>query len=164
MVSSKDGEWALSFVYFGIFSFTLCRKYWHLCIATHYKNESEILAFINYINTRLAHDADVKSFLPISTVDEGKSFFSSLKSGILPCKLVNFAVPGTIDENMIVKRPRATAQMLENQQRFLDGAKKIGVIVTNIGGQDILDGVPHLICGLVWQIIKVCYNFIPSHI
>jgi hypothetical protein len=35
-------------------------------------------------------------------------------------------------------------------------AKAVGCNIVNIGAQDLIDGVPHLCLGLIWQIIRVC--------
>jgi len=38
---------------------------------------------------------------------------------------------------------------------MLNSAKAIGCNVVNIGPSDIQSGTPHLILGLIWQIVKV---------
>ncbi len=43
----------------------------------------------------------------------------------------------------------------ENQTLALNSASAIGCNIINIGPQDIMDGRPHLVLGLLWQIIKV---------
>jgi plastin-1 len=43
----------------------------------------------------------------------------------------------------------------QNINLALNAAKSIGCQVVNIGAQDILEGRPILILGLIWQIIKI---------
>ena len=45
--------------------------------------------------------------------------------------------------------------MQENQTLALNSASSIGCNIINIGAQDIMEGRPHLILGLLWQVIKV---------
>lgn len=45
-------------------------------------------------------------------------------------------------------------QMTENQNVCINSAKAIGCQVVNIGAQDLIDGKPHLVLGLLWQVIK----------
>ena len=45
--------------------------------------------------------------------------------------------------------------MNENHDLCIKAAKEIGCSVVNIGGKDLLSGTPHLVMGLLWQIIKV---------
>jgi hypothetical protein len=45
--------------------------------------------------------------------------------------------------------------VVENLNAVLAGAKKMGVNLINIGVVDLEEGKPHLVLGLVWQIIKV---------
>lgn len=40
----------------------------------------------------------------------------------------------------------------------LAGAKNIGCSIVNIGPDDLSDGTPHLILGLVWQIVRVRHS------
>uniref|UniRef100_A0A8C9FXS1 Plastin 1 n=1 Tax=Pavo cristatus TaxID=9049 RepID=A0A8C9FXS1_PAVCR len=44
---------------------------------------------------------------------------------------------------------------LENLNLALNSASAIGCTVVNIGSQDLQEGKPHLVLGLLWQIIKV---------
>lgn len=45
--------------------------------------------------------------------------------------------------------------VVENLNHVLSGAKKIGVNLVNIGVVDLEEGKPHLVLGLVWQIVKI---------
>jgi hypothetical protein len=73
-------------------------------------------------------------------------------------KLINDAVPDTIDERVINKGKLNTFKIHENQTLAINSAKSIGCNVVNIGPQDLIDGIPHLVLGIVWQIIRVRYS------
>ncbi|XP_052208725.1 fimbrin-3-like isoform X3 [Diospyros lotus] len=75
-----------------------------------------------------------------------------LKAG----KLINIAVPGTIDERAInIKTILNPWERNENHTLCLNSAKAIGCTVVNIGNQDLVEGRPHLVLGLTSQIIKI---------
>ena len=76
--------------------------------------------------------------------------------GISPSsKLINASVPNTVDERAINKGKLNVFTIQENQTLALNSASSIGCNIINIGAQDIMDGRPHLVLGLLWQIIKV---------
>ncbi|TYJ09665.1 hypothetical protein E1A91_A11G156000v1 [Gossypium mustelinum] len=71
-------------------------------------------------------------------------------------KLINVAVPGTIDERAInTKRLLNPWERNENHTLCLNSAKAIGCTVVNIGTQDFIEGRRHLVLGLISQIIKI---------
>jgi plastin-1 len=71
-------------------------------------------------------------------------------------QLINFAVPGTIDERAINKKANLNIfQKTENVNLALGAAANIGCRLVNVGAQDIIGGRTRLILGLVWQIIKI---------
>ncbi|XP_042010361.1 fimbrin-1-like isoform X3 [Salvia splendens] len=71
-------------------------------------------------------------------------------------KLINVAVPGTIDERAINKKKVLNPwERNENHTLCLNSAKAIGCTVVNIGTQDLVEGRPHLVLGLISQIIKI---------
>lgn len=54
--------------------------------------------------------------------------------------------------------------IVENLNAVVAGAKKMGVNLVNIGVVDLEEGKPHLILGLVWQILKArSVKLISSH-
>ncbi|XWS75842.1 hypothetical protein CRYUN_Cryun01aG0126600 [Craigia yunnanensis] len=70
----------------------------------HHVNESEKASYVAHINSFLAEDKFLKSFLPIDPATN--ALFDLAKNGVLLCKLINIAVPGTIDERAInTKKP-----------------------------------------------------------
>lgn len=73
-------------------------------------------------------------------------------------ELIESAVPGTLDLDRI-HRPRSGQRgakflMLENHRLCLAAARAIGCNLVNISGEDLVDGRPYLVFGLLWQIIR----------
>jgi len=121
---------------------------------THSFSEEEKEAFSEYINGALSKDRDIGHRLPINPKD--MSLFTSVKDGLLLCKLINDAIKDTIDERVLNKGENLNVyKMTENQAVAINSAKAIGCNVINIGGQDLIDGTPHLVLGLIWQIVKI---------
>ncbi|TMW96489.1 hypothetical protein EJD97_007270 [Solanum chilense] len=120
----------------------------------HTISESEKASYVAHINNYLVRDEFLKKFLPIdpSTND----LFEISKDGVLICKLINVAVPGTIDERAInMKRMLNPWERNENHTLCLNSAKAIGCTVVNIGTQDFIEGRRHLVLGVISQIIKI---------
>ncbi|KAL5222561.1 hypothetical protein ABZP36_027274 [Zizania latifolia] len=120
----------------------------------HTISESEKASYVGHINAYLAEDPFLKNALPIDPATE--HIFHLTKDGVLLCKLINLAVPGTIDERAInTKKLLNLWEKNENHTLCLNSAKAIGCTVVNIGTQDLAEGRPHLILGLISQIIKI---------
>jgi len=87
---------------------------------------------------------------------KGDGLFEACKDGVLICKLINTAVPGTIDERVINKKSKLNPwERNENHELAINSAKAIGCRVVNISPAFIDEGRPHIVLGLVWQIIKI---------
>ncbi|CAO3610539.1 unnamed protein product [Cunninghamella blakesleeana] len=120
---------------------------------THTINEDERTEFTHHINSVLAGDAHIGSRLPIPT--NTMQLFDECRDGLILCKLINDAVPDTIDERVLNAGKKINQfQMVENNNIVINSAKAIGCSVVNIGSQDIMEAREHLILGLIWQIIK----------
>ncbi|CAI8612489.1 unnamed protein product [Vicia faba] len=120
----------------------------------HTISESEKASYVTHINNYLAEDDFLKKYLPLdpSTND----LFEIAKDGVLLCKLINVAVPTTIDERAINKKRLLNPwERNENHTLCLNSAKAIGCTVVNIGTQDLIEGRRHLVLGLISQIIKI---------
>ncbi|KAL7130880.1 hypothetical protein ABFS83_13G161700 [Erythranthe nasuta] len=116
--------------------------------------ESEKASYVAHINSYLRDDPFLKQFLPIDAASN--ALYDLAKDGVLLCKLINVAVPNTIDERAInTKRVLNPWERNENHTLCLNSAKAIGCTVVNIGTQDLIDGRPHLLLGLISQIIKI---------
>ncbi|XVE80461.1 hypothetical protein DITRI_Ditri14bG0141500 [Diplodiscus trichospermus] len=120
----------------------------------HTISESEKASYVRHINIYLGDDPFFKQFLPLDPASN--DLFNLAKDGVLLCKLINVAVPGTIDERAInMKRVLNPWERNENHTLCLNSAKAIGCTVVNIGTQDLVEGRPHLLLGLISQIIKI---------
>ncbi|KAK7276901.1 hypothetical protein RIF29_18049 [Crotalaria pallida] len=120
----------------------------------HTISDSEQGCYVAHINSYLGDDKFLKQFLPLDPATN--DLFDLAKDGILLCKLINVAVPGTIDDRAInAKRNLSLWERNENHTLCLNSAKAIGCTVVNIGAQDLVEGRPHLVLGLISQIIKI---------
>ncbi|KAJ1090526.1 hypothetical protein NDU88_003658 [Pleurodeles waltl] len=118
----------------------------------HSYSAEEKVAFVNWINKALQDDPDCQHLIPMDPSEN--SLFRSLRDGILLCKMINLSQPDTIDERAINKKKLTPFTMSENLNLALNSASAIGCTVVNIGSQDLQEGKPHLVLGLLWQIIK----------
>lgn len=119
----------------------------------HSYSEEERFAFVNWINSALEKDPDCRHVLPMDPNTD--SLFTSVADGIVLCKMINLSVPDTIDERTINKKKLTPFTTQENLNLALNSASAIGCHVVNIGAQDLKEGKPHLVLGLLWQIIKI---------
>jgi len=72
--------------------------------------------------------------------------------------LVNLSQPNTIDERAINRGAKLSIyQIHENLTLALNSAQAIGCNIIYIGADDLHAGKPHLLTGLLWQIIKVSF-------
>ncbi|KDO19870.1 hypothetical protein SPRG_14900 [Saprolegnia parasitica CBS 223.65] len=119
----------------------------------HSYSDEEKTAFAEHINNCLSGDAHL-AYLPIDP--SGHDLFASVMDGILLCKLINLAVPDTIDLRAVnIKNKLNVYEMTENHNLCINAAKSIGCSIVNIGPSDLLEGKPILVLGLVWQIIRI---------
>jgi len=125
-------------------------------LASHAYSLAERRAFSTWLNNQLASDPDCQTSIPINV--ESEALFSSLSDGIVLCKAINHARPGTVDERVLNKHPKEGKlnifKKAENIILGLNSALALGCKVVNIRPDDIAVGVPHLILGLLWQIIR----------
>ncbi|CAA7025342.1 unnamed protein product [Microthlaspi erraticum] len=120
----------------------------------HTISQSEKSSFVQHINRYLGDDPFLKQFLPLDP--NSNDLYELVKDGVLLCKLINVAVPGTIDERAInTKRVLNPWERTENHTLCLNSAKAVGCTVVNIGTQDLAEGRPHLVLGLISQLIKI---------
>ncbi|XP_073357488.1 fimbrin-5-like [Aegilops tauschii subsp. strangulata] len=120
----------------------------------HVINESEKTSYVNHINNFLGDDPFLKNFLPLDPTSN--DLFNLIGDGVLLCKLINVAVPGTIDERAInTKKDLNPWERNENHTLCLNSAEAIGCTLVNIGTQDLIEARPHLVLGLLSQIIKI---------
>lgn len=120
---------------------------------THTIKDTERYAFADWITKKLQDDPDCKNMLPIDP--DSNDLYVKIKDGILLCKLINTSVPDTIDERTINKTKLDVYRRTENHNLAINSASSIGCNITNIGHADLEAGKPHLVLGLIWQIIRI---------
>ncbi|KAM4542824.1 plastin-1-like [Odontesthes bonariensis] len=118
----------------------------------HSYSDEEKVALVNWINKSLGKDPDCQHLLPLNPNDE--SLFTSVRDGILLCKMINLSEPDTIDERVINKNNPTTFKMTENLVLAMNSASAIGCTVVSMDAHELTAGKPHLVMGLLWQIIK----------
>nr|XP_006008768.1 PREDICTED: plastin-3 isoform X3 [Latimeria chalumnae] len=79
----------------------------------------------------------------------------TLEQILFRLKMINLSVADTIDERAINKKKLTPFTIQENLNLALNSASAIGCHVVNIGAEDLREGKPHLVLGLLWQIIKI---------
>ncbi|KAG1326772.1 fimbrin-4 [Cocos nucifera] len=120
--------------------------------------EEEISAILGESYRDTSQEIDFETFLQILFFERMLMFVSVcvLNDSTGCIKLINVAVPGTIDDRAInTKRVLNPWERNENHTLCLNSAKAIGCTVVNIGTQDLVEGRPHLLLGLISQIIKI---------
>ena len=70
-------------------------------------------------------------------------------------KIINHSCPDTIDERTINKKNLTLYKKHENLTLALSSAQAIGCNIVNIDAHDLTKGSPHLVLGLLWQIIRI---------
>lgn len=120
---------------------------------THSYSDEEKVAFVDWINHALSADAELKHSLPLK--EDDLSLFEACGDGILLSKLINVSVADTIDERALNKKKLNVYKVHENQTLMLNSAKAIGCNIVNVGADDVIAGTPHLILGIIWQIIRI---------
>ena len=110
--------------------------------------------FARVINQGLEKDEDVKSLLPIDP--DTDALFAAIDNGIILCKLVNVAQPGTIDERVInIGGDLNVFKISENLNLALASIKSIGLKVIGVDAELIRKRTESLILGLLWQLIRI---------
>ncbi|KAM4046876.1 plastin-2 [Anomaloglossus baeobatrachus] len=119
----------------------------------HSYSEEEKYAFVNWVNKALEKDPDCKHVIPMNP--DTDDLFKAVGDGIVLCKMINLSVPDTIDERAINKKKLTPFTIQENLNLALNSASAIGCHVVNIGAEDLKEGKPYLVLGLLWQVIKI---------
>ncbi|XP_063718481.1 plastin-3-like isoform X2 [Symsagittifera roscoffensis] len=123
--------------------------------AVHSYAEPEKRAFAEWINQSFKDDPILSQpkYLPIDASSE--QLFQRVHDGIILIKVINKNAPDTIDERVMHKSPKNEWQMRENHELALNSASSIGCCIVNMGAADMVAGTPHLVLGILWQIIKI---------
>jgi len=120
----------------------------------HTYDVEERECFARVINQSLQTDEDCKEMLPIDP--ETDDLFKVVDDGIILCKLVNIAQPGTVDERVLnTKSNKTIFHIKENLNLALASIKGIGCKVIGIDDELIMKHTENIILGLLWQLIKI---------
>lgn len=113
------------------------------------------MAFTEVVNNRLAGDKMLAAKLPIDSSGGSTALFDACADGVLLCRLINLVDPDAVDERAINATKLSKFKIIENNNLAINAAKDIGCRITNIGAHDVMEARPHLILGLLWQIIRL---------
>ncbi|UZJ56823.1 hypothetical protein CBS101457_006143 [Exobasidium rhododendri] len=97
--------------------------------------------FCKWLNTKL----EARDFPPMV------SLTTDLCDGVRLIELME--IMGDTSLGRYYKMPRMRIQMAENVNKALDFIKSRGVVLTNVGAEDIVDGNLKLILGMIWTLI-----------
>ena len=117
--------------------------------------QEEVAGYSQYLNLSFKDEPRLAHIIPINPDDD--TYFKAFSDGTLLCMLCNLAKPDTIDERAIKfqgKKKLNVFQINENIQLGLSSSKAIGMKVIGIQVESIREGVPGLVLGLTWQLIK----------
>ncbi|ORX43433.1 hypothetical protein BCR36DRAFT_304162 [Piromyces finnis] len=140
----------------------------------------EILAYSEYIDNLLGHITELTpKYLPVSQSDiENKQnekvndLLDSLRDGILFGYILHQINPNNINLDKLNRdinlsgfdnkktvavstdNAKVVFKVTANHNIILESAKKCGIVVVNIGSEDILHKNAGLVLGLLWQMIR----------
>lgn len=142
-----------------------CEAYCEVCNFSDRKTSN-----IQHITNTLSSQSNVLSprYLPFSVSGSPtQTLLETLRDGIVLAHLINSLKPNTIALNRLnysinldrlnQEHSKAIFEVGENLNACINGAKKLtdlGIVVVNIGANDILDKNVDIVLGLVWQLIR----------
>eukprot|EP00633_Aureoumbra_lagunensis_P001983 CAMPEP_0197286376 /NCGR_PEP_ID=MMETSP0890-20130614/1799_1 /TAXON_ID=44058 ORGANISM="Aureoumbra lagunensis, Strain CCMP1510" /NCGR_SAMPLE_ID=MMETSP0890 /ASSEMBLY_ACC=CAM_ASM_000533 /LENGTH=789 /DNA_ID=CAMNT_0042754655 /DNA_START=78 /DNA_END=2447 /DNA_ORIENTATION=- len=121
----------------------------------HSWSSEEMMAFTEVVNSRLGDEPKLNAYLPVANIEGSTALFEACADGVILCRLINLVDPDAVDDRAVNYTKLSKFKMIENANLAINAAKDIGCRVTNIGAHDVLDARPHLILGLLWQIIRL---------
>jgi hypothetical protein len=107
-------------------------------MAYHSYPVEERVSFAGYINELLRDDPDLSHVIPINPSND--DLFTAVKESLLLCKLINRIKPGTIPDKLILTKNLNPFQKLQNHATALKACNELGLVIVNIGSNDLLDG------------------------
>lgn len=99
------------------------------------------MSFLPRLNTKL----ESRDIPPM------RSLATDLSDGVRLIELME--IMGDASLGRYYKSPRMRVQQAENVNKALDFIKSRGVVLTNVGAEDIVDGNLKLILGMIWTLI-----------
>jgi plastin-1 len=98
----------------------------------------------------MKNDAHLWHVLP---ADPASHIIHAVYDGVLLCKLVNFAVPGTLDDRVVNLIPLTSVDVEQNFNLCLNSARAIGCIVHAANATELSQAEESL--NLIYELIKV---------
>jgi len=118
------------------------------------REETRLL--VKYINKVLGEDQYLIALNKMPLNGDDESLFDKTRDGVIYCKLINRAVPDTVDERVItIKKKLSKEEKHDNITLVLQSAKSIGCIVSGISPPSLLEGKVSTVLMLLWQIIRI---------
>jgi len=115
------------------------------------------------INTLLRDESDLQQYLPLS--DEPHALQESVRSGVLLSRLLQRWVPMCQFTGRINPKPKNKFDMLENHTLMLQAASRVHCkISSTLSAADLIEGQPHLILAVVWQILHAGLHLQLDHL
>ena len=109
--------------------------------------------FCRAINNALKDDEDLKDRLPADP--ESDDLFHILSDGMVLIKLINIIEPGRIDMRTVNKGKGLNIyKVRENLNQAITACAGM-VKLIGIGADTFLEKTPHLVLGVIWQIIRL---------
>ncbi len=124
--------------------------------------ESECEAFAEHVNNVLAGHESLQHerYIPVT----GKTLIDKFKDGVLLGYVLAEIKPKHMPARQLVKHldlsqigkkhSKVIYEVTANHNLLIESCKKAGLVVVNVGSEDILKGTPHLVLGLLWQMIR----------
>jgi hypothetical protein len=98
-------------------------------------------------------DISLTHILPIGY--KFSDFCNAVLDGVLLCKLINVAMPGTIDERVLKLKPKTKDEIVDNHNIFINSAIAIGCPGMQNMSKDLLEGNVPQIVNSCYEIVKV---------
>ena len=121
----------------------------------------EIEAVCKHLSSSLSIYEQVAPYLPLCP----RTLFASLRDGIVLGYLLHHYYPGSIRADLLVhnldleqmdkQHSKVTFEVNNNLNAVIRALKSVkGIVVVNMGAEDILNGHRDLVLGLLWQILN----------
>eukprot|EP00127_Corallochytrium_limacisporum_P005221 Clim_evm38s201 gene=Clim_evmTU38s201 len=121
--------------------------------------EAEVEAYAEHFNVCLTDEDLCGNALPI---EPAQNIFEAVKDGCLLAGFIHEIRPQALEPKKIKKGPFKNDQVklfetTENHNYTLQCAKQLGIVVVNVGAEDMRSGSmdnPDLVLGVIWQLIR----------
>lgn len=85
------------------------------------------------------------------------NLYDDVRDGVLLCKVIDKLVPGSIDWKKVDQAPKNDFNRNINSGQAVDAAKKMGLKLIAVGGNDFTKGNKTPILTMVWQLVRHHY-------